>query len=150
MFLDKTNEFSDSQAVTATAVSTNVIDLNPSGANPTVNIGTGEDTSFELQVDTAATASGAATVTVTVESDTTTDLSSGSTTVHLTLGPFSLAQMAAKQTLANVRLPSGTYKRYLGVRYTVATGPLTAGAFSAFIVKDAQANAIYKSGFSMS
>ncbi|MCE4544598.1 MULTISPECIES: Bbp16 family capsid cement protein [unclassified Caballeronia] len=150
MILDKTNEFSDSQAVTTTAVSTNVIDLNPSGTNPTVDIGAGEDTTLVLQTDAAATASGAATVTVTLESDTTTDLSSGSTNVHMTLGPFSLAQMAARQTLAKVRLPAGTYKRYLGVRYTVATGPLTGGQFSAFIVKDAQANATYKSGFLMS
>jgi len=150
MFLDKTTEFSDSQAVTASAVSTNVIDLNPSGANPTVDIGAGEPTTFVLQTDAAATAGGAATVTVTLESDTTTDLSSGSTNVHMTLGPFTLAQMAAKQTLARVRLPAGVYKRYLGVRFTVATGPLTAGQFSAFIVKDAQANAIYKSGFSVS
>lgn len=150
MFLDKTTEFSDSQAVTATAVSTNSIDTNPSGTNATQDIGAGEDTTLVLQVDTAATAGGAATVTVTLESDTAPDLSSGSSTVHVTLGPFSLAQMAAKTTLAKVRLPSGAYKRYLGVRYTVATGPLTAGAFSAFIVKDAQANAIYKSGFSVS
>ncbi|WP_321878474.1 Bbp16 family capsid cement protein [Paraburkholderia bannensis] len=149
MILDKTNEFSDSQAVTATAVSTNTIDTNPAFVNSTTDIGAGEDVTLVLQVDTSATASGAATVTVTLESDTATDLSSGSSTVHVTLGPFALAQMTAKATLAKVRLPSGTYKRYLGVRYTVATGPLTAGAFSAFLVKDAQANAIYKSGFTV-
>jgi len=40
--------------------------------------------------------------------------------------------------LAAVRLPSGSYERYLGVRYTVASGPLTAGKFDAFLTKDVQ------------
>ena len=57
--------------------------------------------------------------------------------------------MATVLQTANVRLPGGDYKRYLGVRYTVATGPLTAGKFSAFITKDAQANRAYKSGWTV-
>ena len=39
-----------------------------------------------------------------------------------------------------IPLPPGvTYERYLGARYTVATGPLTAGAFS-FFITDAPQN----------
>jgi hypothetical protein len=51
MWLDKQLEFSDSQAVTATAISTNVVDLNTAfNYNTGVDIGTGEDVYLVLQV----------------------------------------------------------------------------------------------------
>src|SRR3546814_8254685 len=49
----------------------------------------------------------------------------------------------AGTVLAAVRLPLGEYERYLGVRYTVASGPLTAGAFDAFLTKDVSAYRAY-------
>lgn len=138
MYFDKQAEFSDSQAVTATAISTNVMDLNPAfNYNSGVDIGTGEDIYLVLQCDTAATAAGAATVVVTLESSAAAGLTSS--TVHFTSPTYALTDMTAGKTLAMVKLPSGTYLRYLGVRFTVATGPLTAGAFSAFLTKDIEA-----------
>ncbi|KAG0928904.1 hypothetical protein G6F31_017545 [Rhizopus arrhizus] len=68
MILDKTNEFSDGQAITATAISTNVIDHNPANKTATVDLGTGEVVYLVVQVDQAATAAGAATVAITLES----------------------------------------------------------------------------------
>lgn len=147
MILDKTNEFSDSQAVTATAISTNVIDLNPDGANPILDIGSGEPVELIVQVDTTATAAGAATVSVSLESSDAPGLTSS--TVHITTGAIALAGLTAGTEIARFRLPAGDYKRYLGVRYTVGTGPLTAGAFSAFIVKDGQSRRTYKSGWAV-
>ncbi|MFK0377840.1 Bbp16 family capsid cement protein [Pandoraea sp. NPDC090278] len=147
MILDKTEEFSDSQAVTATAVSTNVIDTNPSNKNPIVDLGDGEpDVWLVVQCDEAAAAAGAATVAISLESDSTANLAT-SPTVHYQTPALALAAMTAGKELVRVKLPGGDYERYLGVRYTVATGPLTAGKFSAFIVKDAQGRKTYKSGF---
>ncbi|PLR52418.1 Bbp16 family capsid cement protein [Chimaeribacter arupi] len=138
MYVDKQLEFSDSQTVTATAISTNVVDLNPAfNYNTGVDIGTGEDVYLVLQVDTAATAAGAATVQITLESSAAAGLTSS--TVHFTSPTYQLADLTAGKTLTAVKLPTGTYLRYVGVRYTVSTGPLTAGAFSAFIVKDVAA-----------
>ncbi|EOV9596795.1 Bbp16 family capsid cement protein [Cronobacter dublinensis] len=135
MYVDKQLEFSDGQAVTATAISTNVVDLNPAfNYNTGVDIGTGEDVYLVLQVDAAATAAGAATVQITLESSAAAGLTSS--TVHFTSPTYQLADLTANKTLTAVKLPSGTYLRYLGVRYTVGTGPLTAGSFSAFITKD--------------
>jgi hypothetical protein len=138
MWLDKQLEFSDSQAVTATAISTNVVDLNTAfNYNTGVDIGTGEDVYLVLQVDAAATAAGAATVQIALESSAAAGLTSS--TVHFTSANYALTDLTAGKTLLAVKLPSGTYLRYLGVRYTVGTGPLTAGSFSAFLVKDVQA-----------
>ena len=147
MILDKTNEFSDGQAVTATAISTNVIDHNPANKNATIDIGTGEDVYLVVQIDQAATAAGAATVAITLESSAAAGLTSP--TVHFTSATYALADLTAGKELIKVKLPSGDYKRFLGVRYTVGTGPLTAGQFSAFLVKDIQTKQQYKSGFTV-
>lgn len=135
MILDAQNEFSDGQAVTSTAISTNVIDL---GATNTLkDIGAGEPVYLVVQTIVAATDSGSdATLTVTLESDSTADLAT-SATVHFSTGAMAFAAFSPAGTvLAAVRLPIGSYERYLGVRFTVASGPLTAGNFDAFLVKD--------------
>lgn len=148
MYVDKQLEFSDSQAVTATAISTNVVDLNPAfNYNNGVDIGTGEDVYLVLQVDAAATAAGAATVQVTLESSAAAGMTSS--TVHFTSPTYQLADLTAGKTLTSVKLPSGTYLRYLGVRYTVGTGPLTAGSFSAFLVKDIAAWRAYNRNYTV-
>jgi hypothetical protein len=46
-------------------------------------------------------------------------------------------------------LPAGNYERYLGVRYTVAAGPLTAGAFDAFLTTDVQAWRAYARNYAV-
>ncbi|HCA6585614.1 TPA: hypothetical protein MXV30_004491 [Pseudomonas aeruginosa] len=150
MYVDKQAEFSDSQAVTATAISTNVYDLYPRGnavnTNVTRDIGVGEDIYLVVQCDTTATAAGAATVTVSLESSSTADLAT-SPTVHFVSATLALANLVGGTTLLAIKLPAGQYNRYVGVRYTVATGPLTAGAFSAFLAKDIQAFRAYVKGY---
>lgn len=132
MFLDKENELADGQAVTASAISENVIDLGAANNDPA----NGEPLFLVLQVDTAAAAAGAATVDVTIESDSTADLAT-SPTVHVATDPIAKATLVAGYTKI-IPIPPGDYERYLGVRFTVATGPLTAGNFSAFITHDVQ------------
>lgn len=150
MILDKTEEFSDSQAVTATAISTNVIDTNPANKNTPIDLGDGEpDLWCVIQCDQAATSGGgSATVVFSLESDSTADLAT-SATVHWTSAAIGQASLTVGKEVARFKLPSGDYERYLGVRYTVASGPLTAGKFSAFIVKDSQGRKVYKSGFTV-
>jgi DNA polymerase III sliding clamp (beta) subunit (PCNA family) len=101
------------------------------------DIGSGQDVFLVVQVDAAVTASGAATVTFSLESDSTENLAT-SATVHFTSPAIGKAALTAGSTQLPIKLPAGNYERYLGVRFTVATGPLTAGSFSAFLTTDAQ------------
>lgn len=146
MILDKFLEFSDAQAVTSTAISTNVVDLYPLGGNASRDIGNGENIYLIVRTLAAATDVGSdATLTVTFESSNAEALSAS--TVHFSTGALAFATFSPAGTeLARFKLPGGNYLRYLGVRYTVANGPLTGGTFDAFIVKDDQAYRSYAVG----
>lgn len=158
-YVDQQIEFSDSQAVTATAISTNVYDLftMSTGAgtsdvtpNTRLNIGSGED--VYLVVNTAVTAtdtSSDATLTVTLECADDVGLSTNAQVVFSS-GAIAFAAFATAGTnLVKIKIPSFAMRRYLGVRYTVASGPLTAGAFDAFVTNTVDDNRIYKSGFTV-
>lgn len=153
MIVDKFLEFSDAQAVTATAVSTNVVDLYPLGngvgTNTTRNLGAGEPLWLIVRTVAPATDVGSdATLTVTLESSAADTLTSS--TVHFSTGALAFGTFSpAGAQIAAVQLPAGNYGRYIGVRYTVANGPLTGGTFDAFIVEDAQQYQPYASGFSI-
>lgn len=152
MILDTQTTFADGQAVTSTAISENVIDLNPMGGpNATQNIGIGEHTYLLVETDVTCTDSGSdATLTVTLESDDAADLA-GSATVHYSSGALAFADFATAGTrLVAVRLPEqDTYQRYVGVRFTVASGPLTAGAFNAYLAKDIPNNVTYAKNYAV-
>ncbi len=85
-------------------------------------------------------------MTVSLESSSTADLAT-TPTVHFVSATLALANLVGGTTLLAIKLPAGQYNRYVGVRYTVATGPLTAGAFSAFLAKDIQAFRAYVKGY---
>lgn len=142
--MDYFNEFSDAQAVTSTAISTNVIDLGPVTDNATRDLGIGDPLWLVIQTNTACTDAGDdATVAFTLETADNEALSSNAV-VHYTTGALAFAVYKdAGTTVVCVRLPSGNYKRYMGVRYTVASGPLTAGKFDAFLTHDVQKWAPY-------
>ncbi|HEX6215296.1 MAG TPA: hypothetical protein VFZ38_10780 [Vicinamibacterales bacterium] len=141
MMFDSHNEFSDGQAVTATAISTNVIDLYPMAdqADATRDIGTGEAVYVAIMTSTTITDAGSdATLVATLESDSTANLATAPV-VHLSSGTLAFATYATAGSLILVaRLPAGRYKRFLGVRYTVASGPFTGGSIDAFLTHDAQ------------
>ena len=158
-YVDQQIEFSDSQAVTATAISTNVYDLftMSTGASATdlspntrINVGSGED--IYLVVNTAVTAtdtSSDATLIVTFETADNEALSTNAQVVA-TSGTLAFEAFATAGTnLLKIKLPSFAYRRYIGIRYTVASGPLTAGAFDAFISTGVDDQRIYKSGFTV-
>lgn len=134
--------FSDSQAVTATAIS-NVIDLGAS--NTLKDLGAGEPIYLVIVVETTTASAGSTTVDFTLESDSTADLAT-SATVHWTLSGVAKATLVAGYRVAAVALPLGDYERYLGVRYTVNTANFSAGAFSAFLTRQPQAYKNYADG----
>lgn len=144
MILDYLNLFSQAQAVTASAASTDIIDLGPlSGGNDVRDIGPGYPIEFMAHVATTATAAGDATVTISLQTSKTSDFASATTLLQT--GAIPVASLKAGYKYVAV-VPHGT-QRYLRVNYTVGTGPLTAGAFTAGLLLDADAQRNYASGF---
>lgn len=145
MLLDSQLLFSEAQAITAAADSTNVIDLSSAR-----NVGVGEDLFIFLLVTTAFTDSGSdSTLTVALTTDDNASLSSDSTVQTL----VTLPALAAAGTMYFFRLPVATlnaYERYIGLTYTPNNGNLTTGAITAGIIKDPQLYRNYASGFSIS
>lgn len=142
LHVDANDEFWDSTAVTSTAIS-DVIPL--TSGNTLRDIAAGEPVWLEIWVDTTVTASGAATVTFSLESDSTADLAT-SATVHWTSAAIGKATLVAGYRVAAISLPLGDYEAFLGLRATVATGPLTAGAFSAFLTHSPMSYTNYADG----
>jgi hypothetical protein len=133
MFIDKNLQVSNAQAVTATAASTDVIDFGQ--ANP--NVGMDDRSSMAITVDAAATAVGDATVTFAVQ-DSADNVTFADVSVSAAIGKAAL--VAGYQHI--IPMPT-KLRRYCRVNYTVATGPLTAGAFSAQVVSGSQQNVAY-------
>lgn len=133
MYIDKLLQVSDAQTVTTTAASTDVIDFGQANPNP----GMTDLLKMVITVDEGAEASGAATVVFSVQDSA--DNSSFADVVST--AAIGKANLAAGQ---QVVLPMPTkLRRYCRVNYTVATGPLTAGKFSAQVVTGIQQNAPY-------
>ncbi|APC23008.1 hypothetical protein BME99_20795 [Pseudomonas protegens] len=142
MITDKLNTFSEAQDVTATAASTDVIDLGPlTHGNTRRDIGAGEPIYLVVATLVAAAAAGAATTNIQLQ---TSDDNSAWVTLFDS-GPLALANLNAGARPVQVAVPRGV-RRYLRVNYVIGTGPLTAGRFWAGLVKDVQDNIKYASG----
>jgi len=126
MYRDAQLELSVAQAVTSTAASTNYIDLGAAGDA----VGTGSTCYLVVRVGTAATAAGAATVTFDLQTDS--DPAFGTAVTLFSSGALAKTALTANTWIIQIALPLGL-KRYVRLNYTVATGPLTAGTFDAFI-----------------
>lgn len=130
MFIDKFLQVSNEQAVTASAASTDAIDFGQ--ANP--DVGMDGRSKMVITVDEAAAAVGAATVVFSVQ-----DSADNSTfaDVAATVAVGKATLVAGHQIV--IPMPTNL-RRYCRVYYTVGTGPLTAGKFSAQIVSGIQQN----------
>lgn len=130
MIQDKKLMFSDSQAITATADSTNILDL---GAH-------GDDIQRELtlfvQFRGTVESGGASTLVITLNTDDTlnaggTDLAADNTL--WTSASIAKTALTDGAMLVKMPLPPGI-QRYLRLKYTVGTANLTAGAIDAGLV----------------
>lgn len=142
MMYDKLNTFGTDQAVTTTAASTDIVDLGAAR-----DMGNGEPLELVILVTQTVTAAGAATVTFTLETDDNAGFSSP--VVLASSGTIGKAALAAGTEVLRVKLPLDA-ERYLRINYIVATGPLTAGTFTAFLAHDRQASRACASGFTVS
>jgi len=135
MILDMQTLFSDAQAITVTAPSTNVVDFS-------VNAEEGRGTAIPLlvQVVTTFTAAGAATLTVALQTDA--DVAFGSANTLYTSAAIPVATLVAGYRVLIDKVPEHTAEkldsRYMRFNYTVATGPMTAGNLTAGIVMGRQ------------
>lgn len=137
MILDKLLMFSEAQAVTASAASTDVIDLAPIDGTRR-DIGVGYPLEFWANVNTTATAAGAATLNVQLQ----TSPDNSTWTTLYDSGTLALAALTAGKRLFSAKVPAGV-QRYLRVNYVVGTGPLIAGAFTSGINLDVDNNTPY-------
>lgn len=140
-YIDNLNLFSDEQAITVTAPSTDVIDL---GVDR--DIGSGEAIELVIKVNDLFTAAGDATLTIDVETDN--DSAFGSANIIASSGAIGKAALTAGSEHLKIRVPMTT-ERYLRLNYTVATGPMTAGSLTAGLQLSRQDNRAYPSGFTV-
>jgi len=137
MKIDAENLFSDEQAITAAAGSTNILDL---GA--VRNIGVGKTIYLVVVVDVAFTDAGSdSTLTVTVETDN--DVAFGSPTLAAqTVGTFAALSAIGSRLVARLQ-PDAILERYMRVYYTPNNGDLTTGSVTTFLTLGIDAYTAY-------
>lgn len=130
MLMDIKSTLADKQVVTATAQGDTPIDL-VTGRN----LGAGEPLFLNIYANEAAAAAGAATVDFALITGTSLDGNQdiNSPTTVASTGAIAKADLTVKR-VASIAIPADVvFDRYLNVLMTVATGPLTAGKFTAVI-----------------
>jgi|SRR6266850_2454382 len=166
MILDLQTKFSGSTTaagvnlgdpITVTAISSNVVDIRSAGGSIPVgqggpalaDEGLSEELFAMIQVtDNAFTAAGAATLTITLESDSTANLATAPV-VHFSTAAIPKATLVIGFSV-RIQPPADDYKRFLGLRYTVATGPMTAGNLTAWLTNTIARNKAYPIGYAVS
>lgn len=141
MIIDNQLQLSSAQAVTASAASSNYLDLGSARAP-----GVGGELRIAVTVTAAATAAGAATVQFQLQSDS--DPAFGTVKTEIETDAIPKATLAAGYQFF-IPIPVGLKNRYVRLNYNVGTGPLTAGAFSAAIVQGEQLNSPYADALSV-
>jgi hypothetical protein len=144
MIFDKQTLFSDDQAVTDTAASTNVIDLGALGTVSGPAGGTPPKTHYKggSRGRIVCRVSGAdfvdlTSLVVSVQVDD--DVAFGTVETVLTSETFLAAALVKGKVLLDVQIPARVNKRYIRLNYTV-DGTATAGKVTAGIIHDEQVN----------
>jgi len=142
MLLDALNLFSDAQAVTAAAASTNSIDFASAR-----DIGLGENLYLAITVDVAFTDVGSdSTLAVTLETDDNSGFASVASYALLTI-----PALAAAGDKFFVRIsPDQLNERYAQLRYTPVSGDLSTGSITAAIVHGIDKTIDYPKGYTIS
>lgn len=139
MILSAQQLFSDDQAITATAVSTNVIDLGVAGtpydAAAALNQDVGKGTPVPVLIQITEDFDNLTNVKVAIETGATTALGTEILSETILLADA----VAGKQTVFQI-LPNELTERYLGIRYTVTGTAPTTGKFVSGISMGNQTN----------
>lgn len=146
MIQDRENTVSINQAVTATAVSTDTIDLGTS--SPARDIGAGEPIEVNVQVGTLFETANSATLQVQVITSANANLSSE--TVLLQTSALAASALTAGARILQAHIPAGVAQRYLGLRYVVGTGSFSAGTVTGGFNLDRPEHRAYASGLRVS
>lgn len=143
MYLDAQNMFSKAQAITATAPSTNVIDL---GVARDVGGAVTDQLYLLCEVVTAFTSGGGTTLQVQYQGSN--DASSWTTIAQSdAVALASLAQGYKFLQGPTISPVSGSPYRYLRLNYVVASGPFTGGAITAAFTPSLQHQPVYAAGY---
>ena len=166
-FLDQALKFSDAQAITVSAASTNLYDITGAGSGnvPPMSFGTtglaaadmgmgeGIRPNILVSVAEAFTAAGAATLQIQVQAAP--DNGSGSPGTYTTILETAAIPKATLTLGANFQLPlpplavGEVLPRFYRLNYVVATGPMTAGKLNSSLLLNAptQVNIQYPANF---
>jgi len=139
MIFSQQQIFSDAQAIVATAISTNVIDLGvrgtPYGAAAPITGDKGKGTKIPLLAQVTEDFDNLTTLEIAIEVGPTTALGT-----VLSSQIVALADLIAGKQIALDCLPNGVDQRYLGMRYTVVGTAPSAGKITAGITMGNQTN----------
>lgn len=136
MIIDRQLRFSNSQAITASAASEDLIDLAAAR-----NMGVGKTIYVVVVCTVAMTDSGSdSTVAVTVQTDTAAAF--GSATTAQTIGTFAATSAAGTRFIVPLAHFT-TAEQFVRLYYTVAGGNLTTGSFTAFLTTEVDAFTAY-------
>lgn len=149
MILDERTEFADAVALNTGGVASyligDVIDLGTDGG-----AGDSDDLYVVINVDTAVTSGGAATYAFSLCSDAQAAIAvNGTQTVHAVSGLIPVATLVAGYQVMAVKLPRGTYERYLGIVQQTVGFAATAGKVNAFLTPTAPAIKAYDAPFQL-
>ena len=145
MIYDKENQYSDAQAVTAAAASTNLIDHQAAR-----DLGVGEELYLVVHCVVAMTDAGSdSTLAVVLQTDDNVGFASASQL--MAVGTF--PAVSAVGTRFVVKLPAigdNAWERFTRLLFTPANGDLSTGSFDAFLTKNPQLDKAYPSGVTIS
>lgn len=109
------------------------------GGTPIDDIGRGKPVELLVQATEGFTTSAGGTIAVALVSSTAANLFAGtSIVVHAESETLAAATAVAGYRFRLRAVPAGVTQRYLGMRYTIGTGAMTAGKITAAIVDAAQ------------
>jgi hypothetical protein len=142
MIFDQQNLFSDGQAITATAASTNYIDLGATGTVPGADSAVvrdiGKGTPIPLRIQITEAFNNLTSLTVALQVDDNTSFSSPTTVESEVVALADLTLGAVVNAIKYI--PPGVDERYVRLNYTVTGTAPTAGKVTAGVVAAHQEN----------
>lgn len=143
MIVDAQLLFSDAQAITAPAASTNLVDF-----RAVRDIGLGENLYVVTTVDVAMTDAGSDS-TLQVDLETDDSASFGSPALGQILYTLPAVSAAGRIFIARIQ-PGALNERFARLNYSPANGNLTTGSFTSFITHDIQKFVAYADNITIS